>query len=500
MQAKAARAAIVLVLSTLFLILPAVSPTVLAGLPPAAWTQASTGDAERALISPDQLVGNVGGTVKDAETLAPIRGADVFLLEQPVQKGGSGDTIHTDRGDIVSPDVRRAAMRGSTNEAGEFLVNFVPTPFPSKAYTIVITASGYGLFIADSAMVLPGAVMSLNVDAELRKDINVLFEPGDRAAPLKYRHETGTLGSVPRNSPAAPSSGDDRVAYTIYATREGLVGYTTANKHIIQAHDRFVALPSPRVLNADDQTYIYQVRLTYAGRTVDAPVWDVGPWNISDDYWNPPGVRERWQDLPQGMPEAQAAYQNKYNGGLDQYGRKVTAPTAIDLADGTFWDDLGMTQSNWISVKYLWKPNVVVGDRVYATSDLPVRATPGGNQAATEPCGAEGTITGGAVGATLNRVFYVWWQIQWDNAIQGWSAENQLGKAPVPSASLGVNPDDPTQYDGQVYKPAEMPASAPLARQQNGTIGFQYFFPVVGKCNSIGLYSNSKAQFGWQLP
>ena len=70
------------------------------------------------------------------------------------------------------------------------------------------------------------------------------------------------------------------------------------------------------------------------------PVWDVGPWNTKDDYWNPSATREMWKDLPQGKPEAQAAYQNGYNGGKDQFGRTVANPAGIDLADGVFWDAL----------------------------------------------------------------------------------------------------------------------------------------------------------------
>jgi hypothetical protein len=83
-------------------------------------------------------------------------------------------------------------------------------------------------------------------------------------------------------------------------------------------------------------------------------VWDVGPWNTMDDYWNPAAVRQMWKDLPQGRPEAQAAYQNGYNGGRDQFGRTVANPAGIDLADGTFWDGLGLTDNAWVNVTYLW--------------------------------------------------------------------------------------------------------------------------------------------------
>ncbi|GIV96891.1 MAG: hypothetical protein KatS3mg057_1548 [Herpetosiphonaceae bacterium] len=154
-------------------------------------------------------------------------------------------------------------------------------------------------------------------------------------------------------SPQVPSP----LTFTVYATREGLVGHTTANGHRITPYDRFVALPSHRALCAVPRNPCeYMVELYYprTGRRVQAPVWDVGPWNTNDDYWNPPWIRQMWNDLPQGIPQAQAAYEDDYNGGMDQFGRMVSNPAGIDLADGTFWLDLGMTHNDWIQVTYLW--------------------------------------------------------------------------------------------------------------------------------------------------
>jgi hypothetical protein len=142
--------------------------------------------------------------------------------------------------------------------------------------------------------------------------------------------------------------------YRVYATREGLVGGTTANGHVIVPRDHFVALPSRRALSPRGSS-TYSVRVCADnGRCEIAPVWDVGPWNTRDDYWNPSATRQNWQDLPQGTSEAQAAYQNGYNGGKDQNGRRVTNPAGIDLADGTFWDGLGLTNNAWVTATYLW--------------------------------------------------------------------------------------------------------------------------------------------------
>ena len=138
-----------------------------------------------------------------------------------------------------------------------------------------------------------------------------------------------------------------------FASRVGLVGNATANGHVVTPRDRFVALPSGRV-RAPRDTGDYTVQVCNATRCAWAPVWDVGPWNIRDDYWNSQQVRENWGVLAQGLPMAQAAYQGNFNGGRDGFGRTISNPAGIDLADGTFWDDLGMTGNGWVTVSYLW--------------------------------------------------------------------------------------------------------------------------------------------------
>lgn len=157
--------------------------------------------------------------------------------------------------------------------------------------------------------------------------------------------EHGT--TVPREEP---------LSFRAFATREGLVGYRTANGHVITEGDHFVSLPSGRALNPDDASADYEVKVCSdrTGRCETAPVWDVGPWNTRDDYWNAPDVREMWNDLDQGLPEAQAALLDGYNGGRDEFGREVANPAGIDLADGTFFDGLGLPDNDWIDVTYLW--------------------------------------------------------------------------------------------------------------------------------------------------
>ncbi|RZT76935.1 hypothetical protein EV382_0067 [Micromonospora violae] len=182
------------------------------------------------------------------------------------------------------------------------------------------------------------------------------------------RGTTATVRAVQltADANAAVSAATPGRTYRVYATRIGLVGELTANGRTVQPRDHFAALPSRRglsPLNTGD--YTVRVCTTTGSRCEYAPVWDVGPWNTRDDYWNPSSVRENWKNLPQGRPEAQAAYQSGYNGGRDQFGRTVLNPAGIDLADGTFWDGLRLTTNSWVDVAYLWTgggPRGVVGD------------------------------------------------------------------------------------------------------------------------------------------
>jgi hypothetical protein len=176
---------------------------------------------------------------------------------------------------------------------------------------------------------------------------------GDPAAGPVVRAVTLTAHRAPAARTETDQAAEAR-SYRVFATREGLVGGTTANGHIVAPRDHFVALPSRRAL-APRGSSDYSVKVCApTGRCAFAPVWDVGPWNTRDDYWNPPSRRQEWRDLPQGLPQAQAAHDNGYNRGRDQYDRRVSNPAGIDLGDGLFWDALGLRDNAWVTVDYLW--------------------------------------------------------------------------------------------------------------------------------------------------
>ncbi|WP_165438175.1 hypothetical protein [Pseudonocardia sediminis] len=170
-----------------------------------------------------------------------------------------------------------------------------------------------------------------------------------------------TLSAAPASESEAESDPMTEAgprSYSVFATREGLVGGTTANGHKIANRDRFVALPSRRALSPNGKSD-YSVKVCAPNkRCAFAPVWDIGPWNTQDDYWNPSPERQRFKDLPQGVPQAQAAFRNGHNGGKDQFGRRPANPAGIDLGDGIFWDALGLKDNSQVQVDYLWTGSV----------------------------------------------------------------------------------------------------------------------------------------------
>lgn len=163
-------------------------------------------------------------------------------------------------------------------------------------------------------------------------------------------HATQAAGPAVRSVQQQTS---DQVAPTfrVRGTRMGMVGGRTANGHIIRPRDHFVSLPSWRSLSSRGG-YEYQVRITYKGRSAVAPVWDVGPWNTRDDYWSVD--RERYKELRRGWPQDHAAYFEGHNGGYAEKGY-VRFPTAIDVGDGVWWDELGIVGDQAeLEVTFLW--------------------------------------------------------------------------------------------------------------------------------------------------
>ncbi len=145
-------------------------------------------------------------------------------------------------------------------------------------------------------------------------------------------------------------------SYEVFATR-----YNSKGRYTIALPDQCLKLANGGLHMCDSKGYTagagYSVAISYKSG-LGVMVGESGPWNIEDNYWASaadPQPRRMFADLPVGMPEAQAAFFNGYNGGKDQYGRKVTGPFAIDLAFEV-GDDIGLPakKNDWITVSFLW--------------------------------------------------------------------------------------------------------------------------------------------------
>ena len=108
---------------------------------------------------------------------------------------------------------------------------------------------------------------------------------------------------------------------TVLATREGLVGKTTASGLVIKPESQFVALPSRIALGR-------YVEVVYKNHTIVVRVEDVGPHSTRDAYWskgNRP-LAEIGKRVPESWMKKHGAPKNR---------------AGLDLSDG-LWDALGI--------------------------------------------------------------------------------------------------------------------------------------------------------------
>lgn len=161
---------------------------------------------------------------------------------------------------------------------------------------------------------------------------------------------------VERSVHGSPIKAEGPRTFRIFATR-----YDSGGSYTVALPDQCVKFSNAgNSVCAEDGYQLgwnYNVFLSYKGSTA-AAVLESGPWNIDDNYWatlNDPTPRRMFADLPLGMPEAQAAYFNNYNGGVDQFGRVVTAPFGIDLARQVSIDiGLQPGTNDWVDVSFMW--------------------------------------------------------------------------------------------------------------------------------------------------
>lgn len=138
----------------------------------------------------------------------------------------------------------------------------------------------------------------------------------------------------------------------VKATREGLLGKSTASGYHIDLAVPFVALPSTRALGM-----FVRLRNPLNARTALAIVLDVGPWNEHDDaYVFQPATDSRMQDamLPERRPAAEQGEHVVYFNGKP-YQRTDLAKVnraGIDLGEKV-WHQLGMSGNTDIEWEFV---------------------------------------------------------------------------------------------------------------------------------------------------
>jgi hypothetical protein len=160
---------------------------------------------------------------------------------------------------------------------------------------------------------------------------------GSSSATLKVVAQTGAIGrnyavTASNAFSSSTATGTIKIWFDVLASREGLVGATTACNHTIGANDHFVALPSTGLCDTN-------IMLVNGNTSANTSVLDVGPW----------------------FPHASPTSGNPCVGGNDQYWTTTGVPRAesspcsngagIDLADGTF-ADLGLTGNGRIKWRF----------------------------------------------------------------------------------------------------------------------------------------------------
>ena len=190
-----------------------------------------------------------------------------------------------------------------------------------------------------------------------QKELEAALDTGTYSRLVDWIEARWQIERVIHGANSSTKSPTGARTYTIYAT------------HFDSNGSYAVALPDKCVKFADGGNSIcsgsgystgetYKVKLTYANQTTTVSSFDSGPWNVDDNFWatlDDPHPRRLFTDLPLGMPEAQAAYNDDYNNGRDQYDRIVTAQFAIDLGDGV-GSAIGVEPGTnaWIDVTFLW--------------------------------------------------------------------------------------------------------------------------------------------------
>jgi LysM repeat protein len=252
-------------------------------------------------------------------------------------------------------------------------------------------------------------------------------------------------------------------SFEIYATR-----YDAGDRKIVALPDKCLKFANGGALQCTGYAYEqgYSVAISYEGNLVVALVAESGPWNVDDNYWSKPSdpqPRRMFADLPLGVPEAQAAYFNGYNGGLDQFGRLVTSPVAIDISKALA-ADLGLGPgNNLVTVSFLWTEG---WDSAKSPSG---KETPGSGQDAPVAAIDWETVTPNPDGAVIHIVkagqTLVGIATVYNIPLADLLALNNLTMQSIiqPGDKIAIKPADPTRTPTQIAVPTAKPTQYPTA-------------------------------------
>lgn len=141
--------------------------------------------------------------------------------------------------------------------------------------------------------------------------------------------------------------------FDVYATRSTYADYSA------DLPDKYVKFANRgwEYSHGYTDTTVYSVTVKYGAEIASNVVVTDVIWNHNDNYWNTITdtlhPRRMFTDLPHGMPEAEAAYFDNYNGGMDEFGQLVTNPAGMNLSQQVA-DQLGMGGSAWVQVTFPW--------------------------------------------------------------------------------------------------------------------------------------------------
>jgi len=151
----------------------------------------------------------------------------------------------------------------------------------------------------------------------------------------------------------AASTEDSTATYTASAYHRNGIRCNVFATQYYGDFRREVALPHNRLMFGRQPRV--HIRRVSGGPSVQPKVKDTGPWNAHNNYWMRKKRRVMFKRVPRCKSEAQVAYYQNFNGGKDEFGRKVLNPAGVDVTPAVARDmGLKKYQNAWVYVRFPW--------------------------------------------------------------------------------------------------------------------------------------------------